>query len=294
MHAYVQRDRETEISKYSPSPAHHRGAMNSFHLCKSSFSRRQSQYSSNLAPLFHISTVQYGYSRPFSRQFAKMAHSKDPIVRALQNYTTCDVSDALCKLKYRNGGFLSGLTMWSPLRQDGDTKIVGPAYTVKYVPLDDPAPKHSTHYIDHVPEGAVVFVSCPPKTPNAVYGGLMSTRAQALGAVGSIIDGRFRDVQEQRDLAYPVFARDVGTAPPAELLKVVAVNVPVKLQTDEQDMEIRPGDYLIADINGVVVLPSELAEKALPLMQKQVEADEKMAVEIKKGMSFVEASKKFR
>lgn len=68
-----------------------------------------------------------------------------------------------------------------------------------------------------------------------------------------------------------IFARDVGTAPPAELLKVAAVNVPVKLQTDEQDMEIRPGDYLIADINGVVVLPADLAEKALPLMQKQVE-----------------------
>lgn len=63
----------------------------------------------------------------------------------------------------------------------------------------------------------------------------------------------------------------MGTAPPAELLKVAAVNVPVKLQTDEQDMEIRPGDYLIADVNGVVVLPVELAEKALPLMQKQVE-----------------------
>lgn len=58
--------------------------------------------------------------------------------------------------------------------------------------------------IDSVPEGAVVFISCPPKTPNAVYGGLMSARAQASGAVGSVIDGRFRDLQEQRDLNYPV------------------------------------------------------------------------------------------
>ncbi|KAI1359100.1 RraA-like protein [Xylaria arbuscula] len=236
----------------------------------------------------------YNIDVAFKRLISNMTGSTDPVVNALQKYTTCDVSDALCKLKYRNGGFLSGLTMWSPVRQDGDTKIVGPAYTVKYVPLDDPAPKHSTHYIDDVPKGSVVFVSCPSKTPNAVYGGLMSTRAQALGAVGSVIDGRFRDVQEQRDLGYPVFARDVGTAPPAELVKVAGVNVLVKLQTDEQDMEIRPGDYLIADVNGVVVLPAELAEKALPLMQKQVEADEKMAVEIKKGMSFVEASKKFR
>ncbi|KAI0476486.1 RraA-like protein [Xylariaceae sp. FL0804] len=220
--------------------------------------------------------------------------SSDAVVVALQHFTTCDVSDALCKLKHRGGGFLPGLSMWSPRRQDGPTKIVGPAYTVQYVPLDDPAPKHPTHYIDDVPRGAVVFVSCPPKTPNAVYGGLMSTRAQYRGAVGSVIDGRFRDLQEQRELGYPIFARDTGTAPPAELLKVAAVNVPVRLQTDEVDAEVRPGDYVIADLNGVVVLPAGLAESALPLMRKQVEADDLMAAAIKKGMGFSEAANKFR
>lgn len=91
-----------------------------------------------------------------------------------------------------------------------------------------------------------------------------------------------------------VFARDVGTAPPYELVKVVGVNVPVKLQTGEQDMTINPGDYLVGDLNGVVVLPKELAGKALPLMAKQVEADSQMALEIQKGMSFIDASKKFR
>ncbi|KAK7914475.1 hypothetical protein PG985_012178 [Apiospora marii] len=250
--------------------------------------------------------------------------SQQDIIKALQDYTTCDVSDALCKLKYHNGGFLPGLTMWSPQRQDGPTKIVGPAYTVKYVPVDDPAPKHPTHYvrastfvsylprpvrngtadikdtqIDSVPAGAVVFVSAPAGTPNAVYGGLMSTRARALGAVGSVVDGRFRDVQEQRALDYPVFARDVGTAPPAPLLKVAGVNVPVTLQQQPQGEEgmlltVRPGDYLIGDVNGVVVLPAEVAEQALSLMRKQVEADEQMAVAIQGGMGFSEASKKFR
>lgn len=130
----------------------------------------------------------------------------------------------------------------------------------------------------------------------------MSTRAQALGAAGSVIDGRFRDVQEQRALGFPVFARDVGTAPPAPLLKVAAVNVPVRLQQLEEGREgeegmlltVRPGDYLIGDVNGVVVLPVEVAEQALPLMKKQVEADEKMAQAIRGGMGFSEASKKFR
>lgn len=75
---------------------------------------------------------------------------------------------------------------------------------------------------------------------------------------------------------------------------MVGVNVPVKLATNDQDMTVNAGDYLIADLNGVVVLPKALAEQALPLMKKQVEADSKMAEEIKKGMSFTEASKKFR
>lgn len=144
----------------------------------------------------------------------------------------------------------------------------------------------------------------------------MSTRAQASGAVGAVINGRFRDLEEQRSLAFPVslqfshfelvlpymkltkkfqvFARDVGTAPPYASVKVVAVNEPVKLQTRDVDTMIYPGDYIVADLNGVVVLPQGLAEEVLPLMAKQVEADSKMAAEIKNGMTFVEASRKFR
>jgi regulator of RNase E activity RraA len=57
---------------------------------------------------------------------------------------------------------------------------------------------------------------------------------------------------------------------------------------------IKPGDYLIGDLNGVVCLPKELAEKAINLMGSQVLADEKIAVDLDKGMSFVEASKKHR
>ncbi|KAK3309900.1 ribonuclease E inhibitor RraA/Dimethylmenaquinone methyltransferase [Chaetomium strumarium] len=220
--------------------------------------------------------------------------SEDRIVKALQEFTTCDVSDALVKLGLHHGGFLPGITLWSPQRQDGPTKIVGPAYTVQYAPAEDPRPKWPSHYIDSVPPGAVILVTCSPRTPNALYGGLMSTRAKASGAVGSVVDGRFRDVQEQRDLDYPVFARGVGTTPPGPLFKVVAVNEPVTVSDEGQETQVNPEDYLIGDVNGVVVLPRTHAEHALPLMAKQVEADSKMAVEIQKGMTFTEASKRFR
>ena len=61
---------------------------------------------------------------------------------------SCDVADALLKLHIPHGGFLAGLTLWSPKRQDGPTRIVGPAYTVRYVRKDQiDEPKPSGHYV---------------------------------------------------------------------------------------------------------------------------------------------------
>lgn len=142
----------------------------------------------------------------------------------------------------------------------------------------------------------MVFVSCPPGIPNGLWSSLVAARGQARGAAGAIIDGRIRDLGEHREFlpGFPIFGRDTGTAPPHELVKVVAVDVPVKLASEDQDMTISPGDYLIGDLNGVVVLPKEAAGEVVALAKKQVEADAKMMEEIKKGMSLVEASKKFR
>jgi hypothetical protein len=60
----------------------------------------------------------------------------------------CDVADALSKLKVPHGGFLPGITMWSPRRQEGPAKIIGPAYTVKYVRKNyENEPKPAGHYV---------------------------------------------------------------------------------------------------------------------------------------------------
>ncbi|KAK5711659.1 hypothetical protein LTR17_018294 [Elasticomyces elasticus] len=210
------------------------------------------------------------------------------VIKALEAYTSCDVADALSKLKVPHGGFLAGLTMWSPKRQEGSAKIVGPAYTVRQCWV------LMMWQIDSIPSGAVIFISAPARLINACYGGLMSTRAQYSGAVGTIVDGRLRDMQEHRDLNFPVFARDVGTTAPAETMRVAAINEPVRLNSEDQDAVIRPGDILVGDINGVVCIPQELAEKVIELIPSQVEADEKVAADIKKGRPVAEAMKEHR
>ncbi|KAK0249054.1 hypothetical protein LTR91_001026 [Friedmanniomyces endolithicus] len=217
------------------------------------------------------------------------------VSKALEAYTSCDVADALSKLKVPHGGFLAGLTMWSPKRQDGPTKIVGPAYTVRYVRKNyENEPQPSGHYIDSIPSGSVVFISAPARSINACYGGLMSTRAKYSGAVGTIVDGRLRDLQEHRDLDYPVFARDVGTTAPAETMRVAAINEPVRLNSDDQDAVIHPGDILVGDLNGVVCIPQHLAEKVVELIPSQSEADEKVAADIRNGRPVAESMKEHR
>ncbi|PIG80930.1 putative ribonuclease e inhibitor rraa dimethylmenaquinone methyltransferase protein [Aspergillus arachidicola] len=223
--------------------------------------------------------------------------SSDPkdIIARLQQWGACDVADGLSKLKYPNGGFLEGLTMYSPQFQAGETKIVGQAMTVKFVPKSDvSSPKVQGNYIDKIPEGAVVFISQPLPHVNAVYGGLMTLRAQALNAAGVVIDGRVRDLNEHRSLNFPLFAKSVGTTAGGEVCRPSEVNVPVRLNSENQDAWINSGDYIIADLNGVVRLPQELAEQVLDAIPAIAEADAKCAEAIKAGRSVEEAFRDFR
>ena len=148
--------------------------------------------------------------------------------------------------------------------------------------------------IDQIPEGAVVFISQPPPHVNAVYGGLMTLRAQALNAAGVVIDGRVRDLEEHRNVNFPLFAKSVGTTAGGAVCRPSEVNVPIRLNSELQDAWIKPGDYIIADLNGVVCLPQDLAGPVLEAIPAIAEADAKCAEAIKGGRSVEAAFKEFR
>ena len=148
--------------------------------------------------------------------------------------------------------------------------------------------------MDQIPSGAVVFISQPPPQVNAVYGGLMTLRAQALNAAGVVIDGRVRDINEHRSLKFPLFAKSVGTTAGGEVCRPSEVNVPVRLHSDNQDAWISAGDYIVADANGVVRIPQELVEKVLEAIPAIAAADEKCAEGIKAGRSVQDVFKEYR
>jgi regulator of RNase E activity RraA len=72
------------------------------------------------------------------------------------------------------------------------------------------------------------------------------------------------------------------------------VNVPIKLQSEDQEAWIHPNDYIIGDLNGVVCIPQALAGKVISLARSQVEADDLVGKDIDNGSSFVEASQLHR
>lgn len=72
------------------------------------------------------------------------------------------------------------------------------------------------------------------------------------------------------------------------------VNVPVKFQDLSLDVTINPGDYIVADLNGVVCIPQKLLAQVISMIAEQVAIDEKMAVAIAAGSTFADASAKFR
>lgn len=114
------------------------------------------------------------------------------------------------KLKYPFSGFLDGIRM----RSRSKTRITGPAVTAKIVEMSNTeAPKPTAHFADCNEAGKIMYIQQPKGLYAACWGGLMSTRAQHLGAKGVIVDGRVRDLNEHREMGFPVrFAHQFSTA----------------------------------------------------------------------------------
>ncbi|ABN64514.2 predicted protein [Scheffersomyces stipitis CBS 6054] len=231
------------------------------------------------------------------------------VISLLSQFTPCDVSDSLNKHGVSDGGFIPNLVNQSPVGT-GISSAVGKAYTVLYAPKSDPRPAIKESYIDLVPADSIVVLGLPleaqtvqapyVRVNNALYGGLMSTRARYLGANGSVVLGRIRDLDEHNALKYPVWSYGVGTSAPGPLVKVVGINVPLEvkvasLDEDHKVLTINPGDYLIADKNGVVRLPDdEQLPSILEYIPKRVDADTKVAEDIQNGKPAKESQNLWR
>ena len=192
------------------------------------------------------------------------------IVAALQRTTVASVSDAIDDVIGQRG------FMRTDMRPLFKTKIVGRAATVQLKPAlrAGDGVNYGLKLLDEAAPGSILVYVLEDGLEIAGIGELMATTAQVRGIAGAVIDGGARDVDEITRMGFPVFCRSISPASIIGRHISFAAQVPVTCA----GILVRPGDYIMGDMDGVVVIPFErarkIAELALEFDSKEIKMRE--------------------
>ncbi|MGC5616064.1 RraA family protein [Georgenia sp. Z1491] len=187
-------------------------------------------------------------------------------IEAFRAITTASVSDALQGLGVH--GHVS-----SEIRLQVGDKLVGPASTVKEGPTDEAVPpQHALDALDVAEAGSVMVIDLGGELDVAAWGGLMTAGAVARDVGGVVLDTCVRDLTEiERDFpGFTVFARGTSPATTVGRFRTLSAGEPVEIA----GVTVRQGDLIVADRDGVVVVPAELVDDTLAAAQ-EIEEREK-------------------
>lgn len=189
-----------------------------------------------------------------------IAFDLDPAIRAqLEETSSATVSIQLLKRGFRFCG-ISGVRPLNPQA----TRIVGPAYTLRFIParedLATPAsiaegdnPQRVS--IEACPPGGVLVIDAQRETRAGTLGDILVARLIARGVAGVVSDGAMRDIGELEKMPLPVFCNGVAAPPSFNFLLPVDIGRPIGCG----GAAVFLGDIIVADSGGVVVIPRHLA-----------------------------------
>lgn len=155
------------------------------------------------------------------------------------------------------------------------SKVVGPACTVKVHPADN-LMVHAS--LDVARPGDVVIIDAGGTSTNATLGNLVCAKAQHLGIAGFVIDGYVRDLPKIEPLGFPVWARGGTTTGPWHK-GPGEINYPISCG----GIVVNPGDLVVADSAGVVIVPKDDAEEILARMRTFEGKNERYFAAIQRG-----------
>lgn len=175
--------------------------------------------------------------------------------------------------------------------EDG-MRLAGPAYTVQGRPTDtddwDAALRRVLAMLGSVPTGHVAVYACAHDV-SAHLGELSVTSLQARGVAGCVLDGGVRDTRFIRGTGFPVFSRFVTPEDSTWRWGLTATQVPVTIG----QVRIEPGDWVVADEDGVVVVPATIAEDVLAEAEAKADTESSIRDAVRGGATPLEAYERY-
>ena len=213
----------------------------------------------------------------------KSAPVPDNLLSQLKAASTATLTMQLLKRGFRSIA-MRGV---APLA-GGQGRIAGPAYTLRFLPfredLFDPGKigdpqSHQRRAIEDCPAGAVLVIETGGRVHCGTIGDILALRLKVRGVAGVVTDGAVRDAAGVRATALPVFAG--GVAAPASYTGFAdgAREVPIACG----GVTVLPGDYVVADDDGAIVVPRALAAEVAEAGAEQERLERFLAREIARG-----------
>ena len=171
-------------------------------------------------------------------------------------------------------------------------RMVGPAFTLRYIPAREDLnpisvfqdPKHPQRdAIERCPPGAVMVIDSRKDPRAASAGSILVTRLMVRGAAGIVTDGGFRDAPEMAAMDFPVYHNRPSS--PTNLTRHQAVDIDVAVGCG--DAPVWPGDIVVGDGEGVVVIPAHLADEIAEEAVEMTAFEDFVTEEVQKGRSII-------
>ncbi|MFF3909983.1 isocitrate/isopropylmalate family dehydrogenase [Streptomyces sp. NPDC001848] len=206
------------------------------------------------------------------------------VVDRLARLDTASVSDALDSLGIP--GVLAGITARVP-----GARTAGLAFTVTYRPVDHTERRfrNAANYLDDVPAGSFVVVDNGGSTTCTNWGSLLTSVAQRRGVRGTALHGSARDIAEIRAAGYPLFSTGSTMVSGKNRVELAATGQDVTIG----DVTVHPGDVVVADDNGVLVVPAAYAAEVADRAERVERTEEAIAEAAAGGMRLDEARSTF-
>ena len=203
---------------------------------------------------------------------------------ALKKISTATLTTVLFKRGFRNV-FIQGVFL---LTADKSLRMVGEAYTLRYIPAREDIDQIGAfegrghpqrEAIEACPPGHVLVMDARRDASAATGGDILMTRLMVRGAAGIVTDGGLRDSQVIEKLGLPVYCG--ARSAPLNLVRHHAIDSQVPIGCG--GVAVYPGDVLVGDGDGVVVIPAKIADEVAKEAESQTQFEDWVEMQVKEG-----------